>query len=98
MAIGINPNPVQAIIGGSGSSTNKLRHLVSFVGIAWRHARGNNQPMRNAEIRAALAPFIAGDVLAQLSETTKGDRISLDFPGPGRSRYPLSPIQRQKAP
>jgi hypothetical protein len=31
MAIGINPNPVQAVIGGSGTSTNKLRSLASLV-------------------------------------------------------------------
>lgn len=66
MAI-INPNQVQAIIGGSGTLTNKLRSLASLVGIAWRHARGKNKHMRNGEIRAALAPFFAGDLLAHLS-------------------------------
>jgi hypothetical protein len=67
MAIGINPNPVQAVISGSGTSTNKLRSLASLVGIAWRHTSGKNKHMRNGEIRVALAPFIASDLLVQLS-------------------------------
>jgi len=60
MAIGINPNPEQAVIGGSGTSTNKLRSLASLVGIAWRHTSSKNKHVRNGEIRA-------GDLLTQLS-------------------------------
>jgi len=51
---------VQAVIGGSGTSTNKLRSLASLVGIAWRHTSGKNKHMRNGEI-------CAGDLLTQLS-------------------------------
>ena len=66
-AIGLNPDQVQAVINGTSTVTNKLRSLSSLAGIAWRHTRGKGKHMPNGEIRAALAPFLAAEVLAQLS-------------------------------
>jgi hypothetical protein len=63
----IHPDQVQAVIGGSGTLTNKLRALASLANIQWRHSRGHKKHMRNGDLRAALAPLIAPDLLAQLS-------------------------------
>ncbi len=63
----IHPDQVQAIIGDSGTLTNKLRALASLANIQWRHSRGKGKHMRNSDIRSALTPFVASELLAQLS-------------------------------
>ena len=63
----IHPNQVQAVINGSGTLTNKLRALATLANLQWRHTRGHKKHMRNGDIRAALAPFLPADLLAQLS-------------------------------
>ncbi|MGB6014085.1 MAG: hypothetical protein WBG32_05095, partial [Nodosilinea sp.] len=63
----IHPDQVQTVIGGSGTLTNKLRALASLANIQWRHSRGKGKHMSNSDIRSALAPLIAPDLLAQLS-------------------------------
>lgn len=65
-AIGLNPDHVQTVINGSGTATKKLRGLASLAGIPWRNARGKGKHMSNANIRSAMAPFLAAEVLAQL--------------------------------
>jgi hypothetical protein len=63
----IHPDQVQTVIGGSGTLTNKLRGKGSLANIQWRHSRGHKKHMRNSDIRAALAPVLPADLLAQLS-------------------------------
>lgn len=66
-AVTIHLDQVQTVIGGSGTLTNKLRALASLANIQWRHSRGKGKHMSNSDIRSALAPLIAPDLLAQLS-------------------------------
>ena len=63
----IHPDQVQAVINGSGTLTNKLHALASLTNIQWRHSRGKGKHMRNSDIRSALTPFVASELLAQLS-------------------------------
>ena len=65
--IAIHPDQVQAVIGGSGTLTNKLRALASLANIQWRHSRGKGKHMSNSDIRSALASVLPADLLAQLS-------------------------------
>ena len=66
-ATAINPDQVQAVLNSTGTLTNKLRTLASLANLQWRHSRGHKKHMRNGDIRSALAPLIAPDLLAQLS-------------------------------
>jgi hypothetical protein len=63
----IHPDQVQAVIGGSGTLTNKLRALAALANIQWRHSRGKGKHMSNSDIRSALASVIPADLFAQLS-------------------------------
>ncbi len=63
----IHPDKVQSVINGTSTVTNKLRSLASLADIAWRHARGKGKHMSNSDIRTALTPFVAAELLAQLS-------------------------------
>ena len=66
-AVTIHLDQVQTVIGDSGTLTNKLRALASLANIQWRHSRGKGKHMRNNDIRSALTPFVASELLAQLS-------------------------------
>ncbi|MEA5451951.1 hypothetical protein VB780_25465 [Leptolyngbya sp. CCNP1308] len=57
----IHPDQVQAVINSTGTLTNKLHALASLANLQWRHTKGHK------DIRAALAPFLPADLLAQLS-------------------------------
>ncbi len=63
----IHPDQVQAVLNSTGTSTNKLRALANLINLPWRHSRGKGKHMSNSDIRSALAPLIAPDLLAQLS-------------------------------
>ncbi|NJK72075.1 MAG: hypothetical protein HC926_01295 [Synechococcaceae cyanobacterium SM2_3_60] len=63
----IHPDQVQSVINGTSTVTNKLRSLASLADITWRHARGKGKHMSNSDIRTALTPFVAAELLAQLS-------------------------------
>jgi hypothetical protein len=66
-ATAIHPDQVQAVINSTGTLTNKLRTLATLANLQWRHTRGHKKHMRNSDIRAALAPVLPADLLAQLS-------------------------------
>ncbi len=65
--IAIHPDQVQTVLNSTGTATNKLRTLANLVNLQWRHSRGKGKHMRNSDIRSALTPFVASELLAQLS-------------------------------